>query len=140
MRATATLAVGVLAAAAALVASYVASPAHQRHDPVHALQQIDLLYLDQPAPQASRLGLRDGTPTLLVVCDGCRPPPVSGAQVVVTADPQVAAAYALARADGQVGPGYALIDAAGVLRYRTFDPGLAAHTREIQILVDGLPS
>ena len=34
------------------VATYVQSPAHSLHDPDHALQQLDLLYLDEPAPGA----------------------------------------------------------------------------------------
>ncbi|CAN5732183.1 hypothetical protein BH24ACT15_BH24ACT15_39120 [soil metagenome] len=37
---------GVLAVAVLGVAGYLGSPAHRLHDPVHALQQFDLFYLD----------------------------------------------------------------------------------------------
>ncbi len=42
----------VLAIAVAGVVVYLTSSAHGLHDPVHALQQFDLFYLDQPAPLA----------------------------------------------------------------------------------------
>ncbi|MGI9016474.1 MAG: hypothetical protein ACR2HR_05085 [Euzebya sp.] len=120
------------------IAQVLLSDAHDDHDPVHGLQQLDLLYLDQPAPLAGELGFTTSGPTLLVVCQDCSAPSVS-VTTTVTNDPEVAAAYGLRRADGSVGPGYALIDRSGVLRYRTFDPGLSQHAREIDILVAGLP-
>lgn len=42
---------------------------------------------------------------------------------------------ALAVVDGRVGPGYAVIDPAGRVRYRTFDPALSEHGREIGVLL-----
>ena len=120
------------------IAVYLSSPAHRLHDPVHALQQLDVLYLDEPAPEYTALGLRAGEPALVVVCRACDAPRVTGAQVVVTADEDVAAAYALATADGRIGPGYAIVDARGRVRYRSFDPGTSGHAREIQILLDGV--
>lgn len=55
-----------------------------------------------------------------------------------SSDPALAARYALQTADGRVGPGYAVVNAAGQLRYRTFDPAPADHDAEIQILIDAL--
>lgn len=112
-------------------------PAHRLHDPVHGLQQLDLLYLDQPAPMGARLDLDPTGPTLLVICRDCRPPAVA-AHVVVSSDPDVADAYALRRRDGSVGPGYVMIDGAGHVRYRSFDPNLTDHGQEIQILLAGV--
>lgn len=127
-------------AATAGVALYLTSPAHELHDPNHALQQLDLLYLDQPAPGLERLPVEPGRPAVLVFCEdaGCPLPQLENAQVVRVTDPRLAAPYALT-ADCQVGPGYALIDDDGQVRYRTFDPGLAQHEPEIRTLVNGLP-
>lgn len=116
---------------------YLRSPEHQLHDPFHALQQLDLLYLDQPAPAGDMLGLQRGRPALVVICRRCDPPRVD-AQVRLTDDPAIARAYGLQRADGRVGPGYAVVDPRGRVRYRTFDPGLRAHDREIRILLNAL--
>jgi hypothetical protein len=115
----------------------LSSDDHQLHDPVHALQQLDLLYLDEPAPAYDRLGFERGRPALLVVCRACDAPPVRG-EVVVTDDIAIASAYALATRSGRVGPGYAVIDARGHVRYRTFDPRPALHAREIQVLLDAV--
>lgn len=129
-------AAGVLALAG--VAAYLGSAAHARHDPEHALQQLDLLYLDEPAPGLARLGVRPGEPAVVVFCAGCALPELPGVQVVASDDPTLARQYALTDR-GRVGPGYALVDAAGSVRYRTFDPGLAEHEQEIRLLVEGLP-
>ncbi len=128
----------VLLVATLVGVALVGSPTARGRDPAEGLQQLDLLYLHQPAPLADRLDLPAGEPTLLVVCEGCEAPDVPVA-TITTNDPDVASAYALRRADGRVGPGYALIDSAGVLRYRTFDTGLAQHGQEIRILIEGLP-
>lgn len=118
---------------------YTRSAAHQTgHDPDHGLQQLDLLYLDQPAPDAGRLGLPAGRAALVVFCDGCPAPQVDGAQVVVSPDAALADSYALGPQPGGPRVGYALVDATGRLRYRTYDPSPAAHAPEIQRLVDGL--
>ena len=124
--------------AGAGVLLYLGSPGHARHDPFHALQQLDAFYLDEPAPARERLGIVPGQPTIVFVCGSpCDPPDVAGAQVARTSSPEVARAYGLLRAGGEVGTGYALVDSRGRLRYRTFDPGL--HQAEIQVLVDALP-
>ncbi|WP_341251312.1 hypothetical protein [Euzebya pacifica] len=125
----------VLVVCVAGVVAYLTSPAHRLHDPVHALQQFDLFFLDEPAPLAGRLGLQPGRPALVVVCAECRAPEVN-AQVRVTDEVDVARRYGLLTADGRVGPGYAVVDASGALRYRTFDPAPAAHVEEIDVLLD----
>lgn len=107
------------------------------HDPFEGLQQLDLLYLRQPAPHYQQLGFQRGRPGLLLVCGGC-PAPDVGAQVVRSTDPAVARDYALVTASGRVGPGYALIDGDGRVRYRTFDPSPAAHADEIAVLLGAL--
>ncbi len=118
--------------------AYVQSPAHARHDPDHALQQLDLLYLDEPAPGAAQLGLAPGRVTLLLFCGTCEEPQLDGADVRRVTDPELAADYALRRRSGRVGPGYALVDGRGRVRYRTYDPRPAEHLREVQPLVDAL--
>lgn len=57
----------------------------------------------------------------------------------MTQDIRAARAYGLAADDGRLGPGYALVDSRGRLRYRTFDPSLQDHAREIAILLAALP-
>jgi hypothetical protein len=124
--------------AAAGVAHYLTSAAHELHDPTHGLQQLDLLYLDEPAPGRRQLDIEPGRPAVVVFCESeCPLPQLDTARVVRSTDPQLAARYALVD-DGRIGPGYALVDAQGNVRYRTFDPGLARHEPEIRILVGGL--
>lgn len=128
----------VLALAGVGITSYLNSPAHQLHSPNHALQQLDLFYLNEPAPRVDQAGSAGGRTTLLVVCDSCEAPRVD-AQVRVTSDPEVAAAYGLLTADGRLGPGYAIIDGNGAVRYRTFDPAPADHVEEIRVLLENTP-
>jgi hypothetical protein len=107
--------------------------------PITGLRQLDLLYLDEPAPALDRLGVESGRPAVIVFCDpACGTPTVAGGQVVQSSDAELAARYALRTATGRVGPGYALVDGTGQLRYRTFDPNPAAHMEEIQILIDAV--
>lgn len=139
------------------VGSYVTSPAHELHDPVTGLQQLDLFFLDEPAPASDRLGLRPGTRALVLVCgdplvDGegrrapvapavdCAAPPDLDprVQVVHVDEPEIATAYGLVTADGRVGPGYALVDARNHVRYRTFDPAPARHASELRVLIANL--
>jgi len=119
------------------VVVYLTSGRHELHDPFHALQQLDLVYLDQPAPGLGELGLRRGRPALVVFCRVCQAPRVE-AQVRVSDRRDLARSYGLVTADGRVGPGYALIDAEGTVRYRTFDPGLAEHAEEIEVLLEAI--
>ncbi len=132
----------VLAAVvAAGVGRYALQPARDLEDPGRSLQQLDLLYLDEPAPLADRLDLPDGRRVLVLVCEGCAAPELGGADaaLVRTDDPRVASAYGLLTDDGRVGPGYVLVDSAGAVRYRTFDPEPGAHGEEIRILLGGVP-
>ncbi|MCU1692090.1 MAG: hypothetical protein JWM64_1181 [Frankiales bacterium] len=112
------------------VTSYLQSADHARHDPVHALQQLDLLYLDEPAPGVPVPA--DGRPVLLLLCSGCRAPAVRGATVLVRPE--------LSRDYGVTGgrAGYAVVDRRGHVRYRTVDPEPAAHAQEVQTLLDAV--
>jgi hypothetical protein len=103
--------------------------------PNTSLWQLDLLYLDEPAPAASALGLENGA-GLLVVCEDCPSPEIASglATVVTTADPRIASAYGLLGTNGAIGPGYAIV-ANGRVRYRTFDQSPADHLQEIEILL-----
>lgn len=127
-----------VAAGAGLLLAALAAPLRALGEPATGLQQLDLLYLDEPAPLLERLGAPPGQAFVLMVCDGCTPPRDIGAPVLVADDPEVALAYALLREDGRLGPGYALIDARGRVRYRTFDPAAAAHGDELRVLVRAL--
>ncbi|MGH8933985.1 MAG: hypothetical protein ACRDZO_25955 [Egibacteraceae bacterium] len=125
---------GVLATIALGLALHATSTNLPGVDP--ALRQIDLLYLDEPAPLVQQLRIQPGRPALIVICEGCEVPPAD-AQVRVTDDLEVARAYALARGD-VAGPGYAIVDPQGQVRYRTFDPGLASHGEEVRVLLDAV--
>lgn len=127
--------VAVLAVATG-VTLYVASPGHSRHDPQHELQQLDLLYLDEPAPGLDGVGYRAGRPAVLVFCpDDCPLPSLDGAQVLRSGDAGLARQYALG-AGGRVG--FALVDTNGDVRYRGYDPSPHQHEAELQVLVDAL--
>lgn len=126
---------GVLGAAAGVLL-YLASEGHGRHDPRHELQQLDLLYLDEPAPGYGDLGLRAGQPVVVVFCPGqCLLPVLDGAQVVRSDDVDLARLYALGE-DGRTG--FALVDRQGDVRYRSYDPAPHEHVAELQTLVDAL--
>lgn len=132
----------VLAAVVAVgLGRYALQPVRELEDPGRSLQQLDLLYLDEPAPLANRLDLPDGRRALVLVCERCAAPELGGADVALmrSDDPRVASAYGLLTDDGRVGPGYVLVDSSGRLRYRTFDPAPSAHGEEIRTLLEGVP-
>jgi hypothetical protein len=127
----------VAATVSAGAVAYLASP-EADVAPITGLARPALL--DEPAPGLDHLGVEPGgRPAVILFCDpACGTPNIVGAQVVHSSDPNLAARHALVTASGRVGPGYALVDATGQLRYRTFDPAPAAHSEEIQTLVDAL--
>lgn len=131
----------VLAAVGAVatigVLAYLLSPGYGIA-PEPGLRQLDLLYLDEPAPALEQLGVAPGSPAVVVFCRSCDLPRIDDAQVVRSDDAALARSYALTTASGRVGPGYALVDPDGRLRYRTFDPAPGEHAAEIQVLVDAL--
>jgi hypothetical protein len=134
----ALVAIVVEAVAVVGVLAYSTSSTHRLGDPVQGLRQLDLLYLDEPAPLPVELGLPVGIPSMVVVC-GCPPPEVSGRVLIrVSEDRAVARAYGLLTTSGRAGPGYALVDTHRRLRYRTFDPGLSDHSREVSVLLEAL--
>lgn len=135
------VATAVITLVAVAVMVWTASDGYRLHDPVRALQQLDMLFLQDPAPLPELVDMVEGTPTLLIVCRTCAAPPLEGleAHVVVSDSEQVAAAYGLLSVDGRLGPGYAIIDSGGTLRYRTFDHRLTEHAQEIRILLEATP-
>jgi hypothetical protein len=136
----------VVALAGLALAGYTTTESHRLHDPAAGLRQIDLLYLDEPAPLLDRVGGRpDEGALVIVLCEGCAAPALRedvAARVVVTDDAGVARAYGLAVAgeDGpdRIGPGYALVDDRGHVRYRSFDPRVSSNGEEIRVLVRAL--
>jgi hypothetical protein len=107
--------------------------------PVQGLRQLDMLYLDEPAPGLAQLGVERGRPAVVLFCaEPCEQPPVTGAQVVESDDADLATRYGLRTREGRIGPGYALVDPDGRLRYSTFDPAPGEHAAEIQVLLDAL--
>ena len=135
---------GAVVATLALVGvglfGFTSSEEYRLGDSFRGLRQLDLLYLDEPAPGLAALDIASGRPALIVVCEGCAAPALRdpAVQVIVTASEEVARDYGLLTASGRVGPGYAIVDGAGRVRYRTFDPQLSTHPREIDILIAGL--
>lgn len=119
------------------VTVYVTSEDHGRHDPAHALQQLDLLYLDEPAPSLAAVGAPPGRVAVLLFCDGCDAPRLERAAVVRVEDRAVARQYGLGAGDRA---GWALVDRRGHVRYRSYDPHVGDHAVELQTMVDGLPS
>jgi hypothetical protein len=107
--------------------------------PVQALRQLDLFYLDEPAPALDALGVQARAAGAHPVL---RPalPRSPGQRRAGRAQRRPAArrAIRLLTAEGRIGPRYAVVNPAGRLRYRTFDPAPAEHAAEIQILIDAL--
>lgn len=103
-----------------------------------SLQRLDLLYLREPAPYLTALGIKNGVKTVVVFCQKCSLPEVSGAQVVISKNKTIAEAYSMVTSSGRIGPGYVIIDSEGQLRYRSYDPDPARHNGEISRLVKGV--
>jgi hypothetical protein len=104
--------------------------------PDDGLLQLDVLNLAERVPG---LGAVDGRPTMVVVPGvGCpqRVPSLTSYPVVQRQD--LAEELALHRAATTCQPGYVLLDATGLVRYRSYDLGWAAHAEEQEILLDHL--
>lgn len=133
--------VAVVAAVQALAMVLVAGWFATGHAsaPDDGLLQIDLLSLTERVPGAQAL---DGRPTMLVVtCDDLPRPPrqldeAYGLQV--STDPALAARLALPLATSECQAGYVLMDGQSVVRYRTYDPGWAAHSFEQEVLLEAI--
>ncbi len=64
----------------------------------------------------------------------------AAAAVVADADGAVADSYGMRRPRGGGPPvGYAVVDAAGAIRYRTLDPGVAGRLGEVRTIAAALP-
>ena len=99
-----------------------------------ALQRLDLLYLNEPAPSLAALGVRHGR-AVIVFCVGCTLPKITGAVVIGSSDRTIANQYGLVTNSNRIGPGYAVIDTQGQVRYRSFDADPASHSGEINRIV-----
>lgn len=93
------------------------------------------------------VGAVDGKPTMVVLAGRCasvgdsRLPSSYGVVVHEADEPgygELARRLALPEAAKRCQPGYVLVDRAGLVRYRTYDPGWAEHEQEQQILLDAL--
>ena len=103
-----------------------------------ALQRLDLLYLNEAAPGLRLLGVPSGTKAVVVFCQTCSQPLITGAQVVRSTDRALANQYGLVKDNAQLGPGYVIINSLGKLRYRSYDNDPAGHQGEINRLVRGV--
>lgn len=112
--------------------------------PDNGLQQLDLLSLHERVPGVQPVA---GRPTMVVLAGRCtgRPQPrLPSTYGLVVHEPGEPAYDALARALAlpaaalRCQPGYVLVDRTGFVRYRTYDPGWAAHAQEQSILLDAL--
>jgi len=106
--------------------------------PDHGLLQLDVLSLSERVPG---LQAQDGRPTMVVLtCPSAVAPartlsPAYG--FAVSTDPDLARRVALPGAT-RCDDGYVLLDGAGLVRYRSYDPGWPRHTEEQEILLENL--
>ncbi|MCU1672029.1 MAG: hypothetical protein JWN77_142 [Frankiales bacterium] len=107
--------------------------------PDRGLQQIDVLSLHERVPGVEAVRSK---PTMVVLaCSGSpQLPERYGVVVHRRRDPGYHdLARALALPDARdCRAGYALVDPAGFVRYRSYDPGWAAHSDEQSVLLDAL--
>ena len=128
------LAVLALQAGAALLVGGWFATGHASA-PDHGLLQVDVLTLHERVDGLQPVGDR---PTMVVLTCPRAAPRQGGLSVAygfaVSTDVGLAARVALPRA-ARCDDGYVLLDAAGYVRYRTYDPGWPAHAEEQQILL-----
>lgn len=131
----------MLVVAVALVIGWLATG--HASAPDDGLLQVDILSLHERVPGVSPVG---GRPTMVVLAGRCsaRGTPRLSAYPVVVHSPsepayvELAQDLALPEADRRCQPGYVLVDREGFVRYRTYDPGWAAHADEQSILLGAL--
>jgi hypothetical protein len=130
------LVIGLQVVVAGLIAGWFATGHPSAPD--DGLQQLDVLSLHEKVPGAEPQG---GRPTMVVVtCPSTPVPPrLLDARygLVISTDPLLADRLALPRAT-ECQAGYVLVDAAGFVRYRTYDTGWARHPQEQEILLENL--
>ena len=106
--------------------------------PDDGLLQLDVLSLSE---RVAGLEPVDGRPTMVVLTcerDAAAPRTLSPAYgFVVSTDSELARRVALPRAPA-CEDGYVLLDAAGLVRYRSYDPGWPQHAEEQEILLEHL--
>lgn len=122
--------------AVALVAAWFATG--HAAAPDSGLRQLDVLSLHERVPG---LGAVDGRASMLVLTCPQAAPQLRALDarygLVVSSDPDLARRVALPRA-ARCDDGYVLLDRAGVVRYRTYDPGWPRHAQEQEILLEHL--
>lgn len=131
--------------AVALVAGWFATG--HASAPDDGLLQLDVLSLHERVPGVRAV---DRRPTMVVLPGTPRPrcigevqfaqdhPLAPGYRRVVVSDPAYADRLALPAAVRRCQAGYVLLDAAGFVRYRTYDPGWAHHVQEQETLLGSL--
>ena len=128
--------VALLATCTALTAGWFATG--HASAPDDGLLQLDVLSLSERVPGLEPV---EGRPTMVVLtCPGAPVPartldPAYG--FAVSTDPELARRVALPRAL-TCEDGYVLLDGAGLVRYRSYDPGWPQHAEEQEILLEDL--
>lgn len=141
----------LVAAAQAMITALVIAWFATGHSsaPDGGLQQLDLLSLHERVP-----GLNVTRPTMIISVSTC---PAEARAAVArhgrsdglplryglrlldpVRDADLVRALALGRSLARCQPGYALVDAAGFVRYRTYDAQLADHADEQRVLLGAL--
>lgn len=128
--------VALMTACTALTAGWFATGNPSAPD--QGLLQLDVLSLSERVPGLEPV---DGRPTMVVFTCPAIPPrartldPAYG--LVVSTDAELARRVALPGA-AACRDGYVLLDAAGLVRYRSYDPGWPQHAQEQEILLEDL--
>jgi len=131
------LVLAVQAVATSLVVGWFATG--HVSSPDAGLLQLDVLSLSERVPGVEAV---DGLPTMVVLtCERLarRERRLDEAYgLVVSTDPALAERLALPLATAECQPGYVLLNAAGTVRYRTYDPGWQEHAFEQEVLLEHL--
>jgi hypothetical protein len=107
--------------------------------PIAGLRQLDLLYLDEPAPGLDRLGVEPGRPAVILFCDAACEPRTSPARRLCTAAiPTWPPATPCSPQPGGSVPATRSSTVRGSCATAPSIPPPGAHAEEIQILVDAV--